>query len=96
MLTIQDVNRAIMLQEWTNTELSSMIDAVKWNRERLAKRVKYSIMVGDNVEFTSSKTGRLTRGFVTKIAIKYVTVNTGMGMWRVPANMLTVVDKELA
>jgi hypothetical protein len=96
MLTIQDVNKAIMLQEWTNTELSSMIDAVKWNRERLAKRVKYSIMVGDNVEFTSSKTGRLTRGFVTKIAIKYVTVNTGMGMWRVPANMLTVVDKELA
>ena len=96
MLTIQDVNKAIMLQEWTNTELSSMIDAVKWNRERLAKRVKYSIMVGDNVEFTSSKTGRLTRGFVTKIAIKYVTVNTGMGLWRVPANMLTVVDKELA
>jgi len=96
MLTIQDVNRAIMLQEWTNTELSSMIDAVKWNRERLAKRIKYSITVGDNVEFTSSKTGRLTRGFVTKVAIKYVTVNTGMGLWRVPANMLTVVERETA
>ena len=96
MLTIQDVNRAIMLQEWTNTELSSMIDAVKWNREQLAKRVKRSIGVGDNVEFTSSKTGRLTRGFVKKVAIKYVTVDTGMGLWRVPANMLTVVDKELA
>jgi hypothetical protein len=93
MLTIQDVNRAIMLQEWTNTELSSMIDAVKWNREQLAKRVKRSIRTGDNVEFTSSKTGRLTRGFVTKVAIKYVTVNTGMGLWRVPANMLTVVDE---
>ena len=92
MLTIQDVNRAIMLQEWTNTELSSMIDAVKWNRERLAKRIKYSITVGDNVEFTSSKTGRLTRGFVTKVAIKYVTVNTGRGLWKVPANMLTVVE----
>ena len=96
MLTIQDVNRAIMLQTWTNTELSSMIDAVKWNREQLSKRIKRSIGVGDNVEFTSSKTGRLTRGFVTKVAIKYVTVNTGMGLWRVPANMLTVVDKELA
>jgi uncharacterized protein YwbE len=96
MLTIQQVNQAIMLQQWTNTELSSMIDAVKWNREHLAKQIKRSIMVGDNVEFTSSKTGRLTRGFVTKIAIKYVTVNTGMGMWRVPANMLTVVDKETA
>jgi len=96
MLTIQQVNSAIMLQSWTNTELSSMIDAVKWNKEQLAKRIKRSIGVGDNVEFTSSKTGRLTRGFVTKIAIKYVTVNTGMGQWRVPANMLSVVERETA
>jgi uncharacterized protein YwbE len=96
MLSIQEVNRAIMLQTWTNTELSSMIDAVKWNREQLSKQIKRSISIGDNVEFTSSKTGRLTRGFVTKVAIKYITVNTGMGLWRVPANMLSVVDKELA
>ena len=96
MLTIQEVNQAIMLQTWTNTELSSMIDAVKWNREQLSKRIKRSISVGDNVEFTSSKTGRSTRGFVKKVAIKYVTVDTGMGLWRVPANMLSVVDNELA
>jgi hypothetical protein len=94
MLTIQDVNRAIMLQEWTNVELSSMIDAVKWNKEQLARQIKRSISRGDNVEFTSSKTGRLTRGFVTKVAIKYVTVDTGMGMWRVPANMLTKVEAD--
>ena len=93
MLSIKEVNQAIMLQTWTNTELSSMIDAVKWNRANLAQQIKRSIMVGDYVEFTSSKTGRLTRGFVTKVAIKYVTVNTGMGLWRVPANMLTVVDE---
>jgi hypothetical protein len=91
MLTIQEVNSAIMTQSWTNTELSSMIDAVKWNRNALARQIKRSIGRGDNVEFTSSKTGRLTRGFVTKVAIKYVTVDTGMGLWRVPANMLTVV-----
>ena len=96
MLTIQPVNSAIMLQSWTNTELTSMIDAVKWNRANLANQIKRSIQVGDNVEFTSSKTGRLTRGFVTKIAIKYVTVNTGMGQWRVPANMLSVVERETA
>jgi hypothetical protein len=96
MLTIQEVNKAIMLQTWTNTELSSMIDAVKWNKEQLAKRIKRSIGRGDNVEFTSSKTGRVTRGFVTKVAIKYVTVDTGMGLWRVPANMLSVVERETA
>jgi len=97
MLTIQEVNRAIMLQSWTNTELSSMIDAVKWNRDQLSKRIKRSITVGDNVEFTSNKTGRLMRGSVTKVAIKYVTVSVpGWGSWKVPANMLTVVDAELA
>jgi hypothetical protein len=96
MLSIKEVNQAIMLQTWTNTELSSMIDAVKWNREHLARQIKRSISIGDNVEFTSSKTGRLTRGFVTKVAIKYVTVNTGMGLWKVPANMLTLVERETA
>lgn len=94
MLTIQQVNQAIMMQEWSNTELSSMIDAVKWNRERLAKQIKRSIRQGDNVEFTSSKTGRTMQGTVSKVAIKYVTVSTNAGLWRVPANMLTVVDKE--
>ena len=96
MLTIQQINQAIMTQSWTNTELNSMIDSVKWNRERLVRQIKRSIGVGDNVEFTSSKTGRLTRGFVKKVAIKYVTVDTGLGLWRVPANMLSVVDKETA
>jgi hypothetical protein len=94
MLSISEVNSAIMLQTWTDIELRSMIDAVKWNRTNLARQIKRSISRGDNVEFTSSKTGRLTRGFVTKVAIKYVTVDTGMGLWKVPANMLTLVDKE--
>jgi len=97
MLSIKEVNQAIMMQSWTNTELSSMIDAVKWNRESLSKQIKRSITLGANVEFTSHKTGRLMRGHVTKIAIKYVTVNTGLGLWRVPANMLTVIEeRELA
>ena len=84
-----------MFGDWTNVELMSMIDAVKWNRSRLAERTKAGIRVGDNVEFMSSKTGRLTRGFVTKKAIKYITVNTGMRLWTVPANMLSVFEKEL-
>jgi len=92
MLTIQQVNSAIMLQTWTDVELRSMIDAVQWNRSNLAKQIKQSITIGDNVEFTSSKTGRTMRGHVTKVAIKYVTVNTGLGLWKVPANMLRVLE----
>ena len=92
MLSISEVNSAIMLQTWTDIELRSMIDAVQWNRSRLAQRTKASLNVGDNVEFTSSKTGRQMRGHITKIAIKYVTVNTGLGLWKVPANMLRVLE----
>lgn len=97
MLTIQDIRSAIMLQEWSNTELTSIIDAVKWNRSRLQKQVKRSLMLGDRVQFTSSKTGRAVVGNVTKIAIKYVTVRTTDGLWRVPANMLIrLEDREYA
>ena len=96
MLNIQQVNSAIMLQQWTDTELRSMIDAVKWNRTQLQKQVKRSLSVGDTVSFTSSKTGGNVTGTVRKIAIKFVTVDTGQTLWRVPANMLQVVDKEYA
>ena len=97
MLTIKQINSAIMLQTWTDIELRSMIDAVKWNRAQLVQQTKRSLRIGDNVNFTSSKTGKNTTGVVTKIAIKYVTVKTINGLWRVPANMLTKVeDHELA
>lgn len=93
-MDIKQVNSAIMFNSWTDVELSSMIDAIKWARANLQKRVKAGLFVGDTVEFTSQKTGMTYTGKVEKIAVKYVTVNTGTGRWRVPANMLKVVDKE--
>jgi hypothetical protein len=93
MKTIQEVNQAIMFGDWTNVELMSMIDAVKWRRATLAKLTKASLRVGDNVSFTSSKTGMDVTGVVTKIAIKYVTVRTSAGLWKVPANMLAKTDE---
>jgi hypothetical protein len=94
MKTIQEINQAIMFSDLTNTELMSVIDAVKWKRATLARLTKASLMLGDNVNFTSTKTGQNYTGFVTKIAIKYVTVKTLGGLWRVPANMLTKIEDE--
>jgi hypothetical protein len=94
MKTIQEINQAIMFSDLTNTELTSVIDAVKWKRATLARLTKASLMLGDNVSFTSTKTGLTMTGFVTKIAIKYVTVKTIGGLWRVPANMLTKIEDE--
>ena len=91
MTTIQEINRAIINGKFTNDELSSIIDAVKFNRSQLTRTVKRSLMLGDNVSFNSSKLGQNVQGTVTKIAIKYVTVRTVNGLWKVPANMLEVV-----
>ena len=96
-MDIKQVNSAIMFGAWTDIELRSMIDAVKWNRAQLVQQTKRSLRIGDNVNFTSSKTGLNVTGVVTKIAIKYVTVSTVKGLWRVPANMLTKIeDREFA
>ena len=96
-MSIQTVNAEILQGNFTNDQLTSIIDAVKFARARLTERNKRSLRIGDNVNFNSTKQGRNVTGVVMKIAIKYVTVQTSAGLWRVPANMLTLVeDREFA
>lgn len=92
MRTVQEINTAIIQGGLTNDELSSVIDAVKFARGRLTQLTKCMLRVGDTVNFNSVKQGRNITGVVIKIAIKYVTVKTAQGLWRVPANMLAKVD----
>ena len=89
-MDINQVKSAIMLGGYSNIQLNELTEALRYARAQLSKEVKRSIRVGDNVNFTSAKSGNVT-GVVTKIAIKYVTVRTAQGLWRVPANMLTVI-----
>jgi hypothetical protein len=91
-MSVQTITTEIVSSKFTNAELTAIIDAVKFARARLTEQTKRSLRIGDNVNFNSIKQGRNVTGFVTKIAIKYVTVNTINGMWKVPANMLTVVE----
>jgi hypothetical protein len=96
-MNIMDINTAILQGGWTNDQLSSMIDAVKFARARLTEQAKRSLRIGDTVNFTSSRTGQNVTGLVTKVAIKFVTVKTVNGLWKVPANMLTKIeDREFA
>ncbi len=96
-MNIKDINQAIMFGTWTNDQLTSIIDAVKWNRAQLIQTTKRSLRLGANVNFTNSITRQNVTGIVTKIAIKYITVKTVQGSWRVPANMLSVIeDREYA
>ena len=96
-MSIQDINTEIITGNFTNDQLTSIIDAVKYARAQLAQKNKRALTLQSNVEFTSAKTGRVLRGFVQKIAIKFVTVKTAQGLWRVPANMLSpVMEAEFA
>ena len=92
-MSIQTVNGEILAGNFTNDQLTSIIDAVKFARSRLTQQNKRSLGIGDDVNWTSARTGQNVTGVVVKIAIKYITVKTVQGLWRVPANMLTKVEE---
>jgi hypothetical protein len=90
--TIQEVNTAIMFGNFTNDQLTSIVNAVQYARAQLGKQKIRTFTKGDTVKFTSAKRGGLVvQGTVTKVAIKYVTVKDGVMLWKVPANMLEAV-----
>jgi hypothetical protein len=87
-MNIRQINSEIMQGHWTNEELTLMIEAIKWRRAQLAKDVKRQLRLGDQVSFNSQKMGGVVTGTVESIKVKFATVNTGRGRWRVPINML--------
>jgi len=89
MNTIQEVNTSIMQGNFTNEQIDSIIDAVKFRRSILSRQNKRAFNVGSKVKFTSTRSGLTMSGSVSKIAIKFVTVLTPTGNWKVPANMLS-------
>jgi hypothetical protein len=88
-MTVQSINAEILQGVFTNSQLDSIQDAIKFARSRIAEKNLFSMRAGANVQFTSNKNGMTYKGTVNKVGRKYVTVATPQGMWRVPANMLT-------
>jgi hypothetical protein len=89
-MNIHEINSAIIRGDFSNDELNKIVEAVKYARSLISKETKRKLNVGTKVSFVSSRTGVTMTGTVRKVAIKYVTVDTPQGGWRVPANMLTV------
>lgn len=90
-MQVDQIKSAIINGKFTNDDINTLVEAVKYARNQLGREVKRSIRVGARVEFTDRRIGYVHQGSVTKINIKYVVVNTAKGNYRVPANMLTVV-----
>lgn len=89
MATIQDINSTIIGGSFTNEQLDSIVMAVKFARNQIAQKNKYTLVKGTSVKFVSSRTGQTMFGKVEKVNRKFVIVNTNAGNWRVPANMLS-------
>lgn len=89
MATIQEINTSIMMGNFTNDQLDSIIMAVKFARAQIAKQNKNVFFKGSKVKFTSSRTGQTVIGEVTDVKRKFIHVRSGFTNWRVPANMLS-------
>ena len=87
-MDIGSINGAIMRGGFTNEELTSIIDAVKYARGKLGRAKLRAFGVGDSVKFTSSRNGQVYKGVVEGVKIKNVIVQTAVGRYKVPANML--------
>jgi hypothetical protein len=90
-MSIQSINAEILAGNFTNEQLTSIGDAIKFARARITEKSIRTLRLGTSVRFTSNKNGMTYSGTVDKIAIKYVTVRTQQGLWRVPASMLEAV-----
>lgn len=90
-MNVKDINAAIVSGVFTNDDLNSIADALRYARAQLAKQTRRSLMLGDTVKFTSSRNGVTYTGTVNKIKQKFVLVRTNAGLFNVPANMLEAV-----
>lgn len=89
MATIKEINTSIIQGSFSNDELQSIVSAVVFARNQLARQNKYTFSVGADVQFTNSRTGQTVIGVVNKVNRKTMLVQVGSRIWRVPANMLT-------
>jgi hypothetical protein len=87
-MTIQEINSAIMSGSFTNDQLTSIGDAIRFARANLVRQTKRQLTIGSKVKFTSNRNGMTYIGTVDKIKIKFVLVNTPQGRYNVPASML--------
>ena len=94
MATIQEINHSIIAGNFTNDQLNSIVQAIKFARNQIATQNKFTLVKGTQVKFVSSKSGQYIVGTVEEVKRKYIHVreNTSgrltSGVWRVPANML--------
>lgn len=87
-MSIQSINAEILAGGFTNDQLTSIGDAIKFARAQLARQVANSFRPGAQVQFRSNRNGVTYRGTLEKIKLKNAIVATPVGRYNVPMSML--------
>ena len=90
-LTIRDINSAIMFGNFSNDELSRIINAIKYAQAQLIKQKAREFLPGDTVQFRDSKRGVLRFGNIVRIKLKFALVDSNGIRWNVPLGLLETV-----
>lgn len=94
-MNIQQIIREIQMgADVSNEDLNLIVEAVRYRRTQLGRQTARSLRIGDRVSFVGRR--GYTEGIVKDIKIKNVIVREGQLNWKVPASMLTLVEKETA
>lgn len=88
MKTVSDIAKTIIAGGFSNEDLRSINDAIKYAMDRNNYVMKRSLGVGDRVKFTN-KAGRDISGLITKINQKTVMIKTANeGNWKVSTSLV--------
>ena len=89
-MKVQDINSAIISGVYTNDDLNSIINAIKFARAQLTKQQARALRVGDQVRFSSR--GNTYFGTIERLKLKNAFVKVGnFSRYNVPMSMLEAV-----
>ena len=87
-MSVKQINELILTSDLTDADINSIVESIKYIRSRNARLNLQTFRVGDAVRFKSSRSNQDVIGTIKKIAIKNIVIDTPLGAWRVPANMV--------
>lgn len=91
-MNMTQIRTEILTGQFDNAELQELMETVQYARAQLGKSVKRQLQPGVSVSFVSNRSGQRVLGTVERVAIKNIVVRTHLGLYRVPANMIEVVE----
>jgi hypothetical protein len=91
-MNLTQIKAEILTGGFDNSQLQELMETVQYARAQLGKTVKRQLQPGVSVSFVSNRSGQRVLGTVERVAIKNIVVRTHLGLYRVPANMIEVVE----